>query len=476
MPSDDRDRFFEKALARHIQADSAESGALCLDVETLAAYHERMLSPDEMAEAKAHLITCARCQSILAELERTQDTVEEEAGRTLLRAMSVREVVAPMGPEEAAELAAMAAEPGAAGEDAANANAPENVKQFPVKRRLAMRWGLPVGAIAAAVLIFWIAGWERERMSKVAPAQVASNRDYEGARSSSPAQTAPEAQSHERAREEALQRMAKDEKGATQLRTPPAARTGDAALPMPRLAQPPRAKKEQLPSDQLTADSSMPSAKAAEASQNTGGAGVAPQTNSGADNAPVYATRGDTAERDSASKQTDKLKSLGKIAAANAAPAPVPAKPSSANGVGLAGALTASRDSKTALERVNLSDAAIRVAAPDGKNVWRFGASGLVAFSSDGGTTWTPQVSGVTTGLVAGAAPSANVCWIAGNSGTLLRTSDAGKHWQVVATPDAKDLATISASNDKQATICYAAGGACYETKDRGVTWTPKTP
>ena len=47
MP-DDRDQLFEKALARQLRADGAAE-SLCLDPETLAAYHERALSPEEMA-------------------------------------------------------------------------------------------------------------------------------------------------------------------------------------------------------------------------------------------------------------------------------------------------------------------------------------------------------------------------------------------------------------------------------------------
>jgi hypothetical protein len=60
MPSEDRDQLFEKALARHLR-DEAAGGSGCLDAETLAAYHERLLSTEVMAEAKEHLVDCARC-------------------------------------------------------------------------------------------------------------------------------------------------------------------------------------------------------------------------------------------------------------------------------------------------------------------------------------------------------------------------------------------------------------------------------
>src|SRR5436853_7738099 len=83
MAPDERDRSFDKALARHLRAesslqDSANSpsrgfGAAgeCPDPETLAAYHERSLLPEEMNSWKEHIVGCGRCQAILAELEAT---------------------------------------------------------------------------------------------------------------------------------------------------------------------------------------------------------------------------------------------------------------------------------------------------------------------------------------------------------------------------------------------------------------------
>src|SRR5437868_13596327 len=74
MPSEERDRMFEKALARHLRSDAAAAAeSACLDAEVLAAYHERLLSSEEMLAAKDHLVSCARCQEILAQLEAMQD-------------------------------------------------------------------------------------------------------------------------------------------------------------------------------------------------------------------------------------------------------------------------------------------------------------------------------------------------------------------------------------------------------------------
>ena len=71
MAIDDGERNFEKALARELRAD-ALNGLHCPDAERLAAYHERMLSPEEMVTQKSHIAGCARCQEILATLEETE--------------------------------------------------------------------------------------------------------------------------------------------------------------------------------------------------------------------------------------------------------------------------------------------------------------------------------------------------------------------------------------------------------------------
>ena len=83
MPRDDRDQNFEKALARGLRSPDAAPGNDCLDAETLAAYHQRLLDPEEMAQRKTHIASCERCQEILAQLEAT-DNIRVEADRDLL--------------------------------------------------------------------------------------------------------------------------------------------------------------------------------------------------------------------------------------------------------------------------------------------------------------------------------------------------------------------------------------------------------
>jgi hypothetical protein len=83
MPGNDRDQNFEKVLAGNLRSSNAAPGNDCLDAETLAAYHDRLLDSEEMAQRKAHIATCERCQEILAHLEAT-DAIPVEADRDLM--------------------------------------------------------------------------------------------------------------------------------------------------------------------------------------------------------------------------------------------------------------------------------------------------------------------------------------------------------------------------------------------------------
>src|SRR2546428_3277147 len=98
MAPDERDRSFDKALSRHLRSaaspgvsanfpsDLNAPSASCLDSETLAAYHERSLLPKEMNSCKEHIIGCAHCQAILAQLQATDSIllpVEKKEVRTV---------------------------------------------------------------------------------------------------------------------------------------------------------------------------------------------------------------------------------------------------------------------------------------------------------------------------------------------------------------------------------------------------------
>src|SRR5580700_9996131 len=140
MPSDDRDPKFERALAQHLRGGSAQAN--CPDAETLAAYHERNLSLEEMAQWKQHISACEACQEALALVETTENQlaeVWEERGI----------------PKRSAETAG-SGEPHAAA-------APVAINR---RRPALLRWAVPLGAVAAGVLVF--IGMYEQRKPKVA--------------------------------------------------------------------------------------------------------------------------------------------------------------------------------------------------------------------------------------------------------------------------------------------------------------------
>jgi hypothetical protein len=142
MP-EDRDQLFLKALARHLRTGSAAS-SLCLDPETLAAYHERTLTPAELASLKSHIVSCARCQEILAQLEATEEINELEETSEVVPAIAL--AAAPVASELRRQTAS---------QDTAAQASPEKVVAIPRKRFASLRWAAPAGAIAAALLV-WI--------------------------------------------------------------------------------------------------------------------------------------------------------------------------------------------------------------------------------------------------------------------------------------------------------------------------------
>src|SRR5258707_6643049 len=108
MSAEGRDQLFEKALARQLRAGKDAQAAACPDAETLAAYHERLLSVEELSAAKKHLVSCVRCQEILAQLEATQDLVESQDRQ---KASSVLRSQALPGRSEGSELPSAAGTP-----------------------------------------------------------------------------------------------------------------------------------------------------------------------------------------------------------------------------------------------------------------------------------------------------------------------------------------------------------------------------
>jgi photosystem II stability/assembly factor-like uncharacterized protein len=109
------------------------------------------------------------------------------------------------------------------------------------------------------------------------------------------------------------------------------------------------------------------------------------------------------------------------------------------------------------------------IISPNANNRWRIVAAGTVDHSTDGGSTWQTQSTGVTAMLTAGASPSPTVCWLVGPGGIVLLSTD-GRSWQRLVFPEAIDLESVHALDDKRATVT-AADGRTVSTTDGGRTW-----
>lgn len=460
MALDDRDRGFEKALARRLRAKVA--GVACPDAETLAAYHERSLTPKEMNTWMQHTGACASCQEILAQLivtdeipvsaDKQQNAVV--GGSNLFKAVYV--------PEEVRMAAAQAAivSPTAMNQKAATVvSLPRDSKR---QRAAPWRWLAPAGALAAGLLV-WIAVHENRpaRLTQPAKTEVAENR--------LPVPTAASAPAVPVEREKA-EKVAPASKGAA------VADTRAAAVDELKNRRDKPALKEVAPlsegafakSDRKDAESDV-AAQAPRAA--TEGVSVGSAVDALKANQP-----GEMQER----RETNRVQlqaSPPKPAAGGPAPLgqtdskmmkeaqPAPAAPDTAleQSSGLRNA-PAFRMAKSRGPRP--------VPAPGGKVIWRFGMAGLIEQSTDGGLTWTPQTSGTTADLYLGSAPSEQVCWVIGNGGTILRTTDGGAHWASVASPISQNLNLIRASDALHATVWGSSRRHSFQTDDGGVTWT----
>src|SRR6516162_4363576 len=435
MPTDDRDRQLDRALARRL-SDSRD--AACPDAEILAAYHERTLSLEEMAEWKEHIASCSRCQEALALVEESEKALAED-GKEL-------EVEGYLGAAEPLTLPeAQAALPRDSRNLWLGRATPQAAGGRPAERtpRLNWRWVAPVGALAAAVIV-WIGVRDIEVANKAAKQSVemAQNRTAPPA-AVSPALVAPRAEIAPRPRnrnpEPTVREPHKEEQAAGG--APQVLRQSEQERPLERQDRDLEAAKPGVnESRAIVAPSEAKKSRAA-------GAAPAPSP-------PVR--NGLEANKPAAS---DKLE-------------PVP--PEATQSLEMTAAAPTLNTSQSDLQMMRLAAEDHRViVAPGQKHVWRVGEGGSIARSSDGGKTWKKQNSGVTVDLTSGSATSEKVAWVAGRSGTLLLTTDGGKHWKQIPTPITGDLGGVHALDQAHASIWEASNRKSFLTSDGGETWTP---
>lgn len=479
MPSDERDRQFERALQRHLRGNSPD--AACPDAETLAAYHERTLSLEELARWKEHIQGCVRCQETLALVEETNSVaMPEEKEITRLKEFQnfgstadTSQVFGKMRGESVEEADAGAPEMKVAAAKPARTQAVRKVVG-----RSTWKWIAPVGALAAGLLIFVVTRESKMPMAPSQPAiQVAENRETAAAmakQAEAPQQQKPaEAAAPKSESKSSAQKVDKGRRAAASpaLSNQPtgeeysfAARKNevdklkkDEGAAFQRMEVKPDSTEESRLQEQTRVDLDAARAKSVPAAP-------APMA-SPAPTAPTKAVGGLVAggagEAKKESVQADKTKAAG---ASTETVLPQSETP-------------AARMARSSYLGDLLRDRAAKddhfVLAPNGMYGWHLGAAGAIQATTDGGKTWKKQVSGVTSDLSSGSAPDVSVCWIVGNAGTVLLTTDGGKHWTRISSPVQEDLGGVHAADAQHATIWDVPNRKSFQTADGGVTWTP---
>jgi len=489
MALDDRERNFEKALARELRAD-ALNGLHCPDAETLAAYHERMLSAEEMVAQKPHIAGCERCQEILATLETTE--------------------AIPVSERDSDEVVAAGAAPRAVRNvEASGARAKSgSVREMP-KPKTYLRWVAPAGAIAAGLLV-WLAVQTNRApnlQNSKANVEVAENREQGKVDLGAPKPVgnvpAPTSRIGDMAsaklQDEEKQELAALESG-DQAKVPMRGRTGAARAYEhgPRLAQNQIQKNGQIAAQNQPFESfdnkvnELPltgrNAAGAVARENAPGrsesatkaAPVAPAAappparlqGYGAGAAPAVAANAADAD----ARKDEMARSTTQSVEVTAAAPVVVAETKEAE------------KRKSALKKMNAADALGIVAAgklrdsnagglsviptPDPKVLWIISVNGAVLKTEDGEKSFRRQEIGEGINVLAGSAVDKKICWLIAEKGIVLRTTDGGKNWKTMTAPAVANFTGIKAASAREATITNANGNVSYSTIDGGVTWS----
>jgi hypothetical protein len=496
MATDDRDPSFEKALARQLRSSAsfgvdanALAGApaersieplaeLCPDPEMLAAYHDDSLSADERNFWKQHVLSCERCQLVLAHLETPLDLpVSLETDEKVL---APQQTISP-------------------GETAS----PARIARPSFLHSLRWLWLVPAGAVAAGLIA--LISLQTPKPSPLAPPPSVEEAENRQPLAAAPSATKPAlvAPSDSKVRKETSQPAA-----------PPAGAIGGLASAtqdlasngsqnhlqmIPRRIQsqnaatPPHGpfvnqQKQEQQINQIAAGNAgalLEKKLGEQAKPAATGRAVDPMVQPSPPPPPPPAAS-EPSFLDNGSVSAPLKDKVPPAPAPAASPGSGAAAPKSqAVSADAISAVTESVEVSAAPQsavngRAMLRAAALQnphvIAAPGNKQLWRLGAAGSLERSKDKGLTWIPQLSGVYTDLLAGSAPSGKVCWIVGASGTILRTTDGGTHWSKLESPVIHDLTGIHATDATHASIWFVSDQQTglvqtYQTSDGGRTW-----
>src|SRR6266852_3828186 len=479
MAPDERDRSFDKALARHLRSaapageaarlpglPALQSGA-CPDSEALAAYHERSLLPEQLNSFKEHIMGCGRCQAILVQLEATDEISlqafeqEEVVAKGAVSVLAARNV-------EVFPAAAPSQSP-----RAAQAAPPKKSRRALLLRGARWQWLAPAGAIAAGLLV-WIALHENQPLSPPSlnhvqiatkqapppPPPSVSTTVHEATPPPKAALSTPSSAVDEFAAANtggAADAMKSNQKLDSLAQVSPSQSLADKESRL-RKDEEPRASNdllrggEQLDRDAKTATGARQENAEVQLQTQAANFQLQNQSNANAPKVPGPAALGQM--------ETKKMRS------APAAPAPP------APQAGVAGGVVSSYSDSASLEVARAISDPRLISPPGSSFLWRTGRSGLIEHSKNGASSWSRQTSGVLADLLTGSAPSDQVCWIVGRVGAILLTTDGGAHWKVIQSPLAEDLGGVRASDALHAAVWNARATKNFQTSDGGLTWT----
>ncbi|MBK7632265.1 MAG: T9SS type A sorting domain-containing protein [Ignavibacteriales bacterium] len=98
----------------------------------------------------------------------------------------------------------------------------------------------------------------------------------------------------------------------------------------------------------------------------------------------------------------------------------------------------------------------------------------IILHTTDGGITWTPQTSGITNGLLGVSFPDLNNGIAVGYIGTILKTTNGGTTWTPQTSGTTNTLFDVSFT-DAINGIAVGGSGTILKTTNGGTTWTSQT-
>jgi hypothetical protein len=468
MSAEDRESKFERALAQQLRAGSPHAG--CPDAETLAAYHERLLSLEEMGSWKQHIAGCAACQETLALVEVTEEQLAED------------------WEEQPIPVIEAATKTVSAKSDLGRVAAPSVVGKTPVsitqkRRPVLIRWAIPLGAVAAGVLV-WIGIHEQEALHNAVPpesVQVAKNlpamppavsQDAAAPRPAVPAERDREASrlDSQLAQNAAAPPIVPMAKSQTEQRTDDFVAGGtlrkDAVLAkkIPAPATPAaRGMGAAAVADALPAAPPPPAPSPKQEASRT----VTETVEVTSEAAPVSSTGKQPVDLPGGQGNGNTVQDQKRVAAMSNSKSAQQFSDAATDAMMMSQGINGRSVNSLQLEATGTAV----VRTPDNKVWWKLGNTGTVELTTDAGKKWKAMDTSAGAQLTNGSAPSSKVCWIAGHAGTLVLTTDRGNHWKKLATPVTGDLGGVHAADAKHATVWDTANRLSYQTSDGGVTW-----